>query len=58
MTHANYLREWARRCRAISQIATQPELIYQLQAWAIEFDRDADEAERHAAEREEPGAAA
>jgi hypothetical protein len=48
----------ARRCRALSQRATDPELIYQLQVWAVEFDRDADEAERRAVERGEPDASA
>jgi hypothetical protein len=28
-------------------------MVYQLQVWATEFDRDADETERHAVEREE-----
>ena len=56
MHDANYFREWAQRCHALSQIATQPEVIYQLQVWAMEFDRDADETERCAVERKEPGA--
>jgi hypothetical protein len=54
MPDANYLRERAQRCRALSQIATDPAVIYQLQVWAAEFDRDADAAERHAVERKEP----
>ena len=45
MTDANYFREWAQRCRALAQIASQPEVMYQLQVWALELDRDADEAE-------------
>jgi hypothetical protein len=53
---ANYFREWAQRCRALSQIATNPQVAYQLQVWAIEFDRDADEEERHAVEQKEPEA--
>jgi hypothetical protein len=56
MIDANYCREWARRCCALAQIATQPEVMYQLQVWATEFDRDADEAEALAAERKNPDA--
>jgi len=54
MADVNYLREWARRCRALAQIASQPEVMYQLQVWAMEFDRDADQAEALAAKREDP----
>jgi hypothetical protein len=46
MADANYLRERARRCRALSQIATDPEVIRQLQVWAIEFDLGAEAAEQ------------
>jgi hypothetical protein len=56
MPDANYLRERAQRCRALSQIATDPAVIYQLQVWAAEFERDADETERRSREREEPDA--
>ena len=56
MVDANYFREWAQRCCSLAQIATQPEVMYQLQVWAIEFDRDADQAEALAAEREDPSA--
>jgi hypothetical protein len=56
MADVNYFREWARRCRALAQIATQSEVMYQLQVWATEFDRDADQAEALAAERESPDA--
>ena len=41
MADANYFREWAQRCRALAQIASRPEVIYQLQVWAMDFDRDA-----------------
>ena len=51
-----YFREWARRCRALTQIAIKPEVIYQLLVWAAEFDAEAIEAERHAVERKEPDA--
>ena len=56
MPDANYFQEWAQGCRILSQKATDPEVIYQLQAWAMEFDRDADEAEAPAAAREDPSA--
>jgi hypothetical protein len=56
MADASYFREWAQRCRALAQVASDPEVIYQLQVWAMEFDRDADEAERRSREREEPDA--
>ena len=54
MADINYFREWARRCRALAQIATQPEVMYQLQVWALEFDRDADQAESLAVKPEDP----
>jgi hypothetical protein len=55
MADANYLRERARRCRALAHVTTDPEVIYQLQVWAMEFDRDAEAAEGgRPAEEEEP----
>jgi hypothetical protein len=56
MADANYFREWARRCRALARIASQPEVMYQLQVWAMDFDQDADDAEGIAVEPEDPGA--
>ena len=56
MADVNYFREWAQRCRALAQIASQPEVMYQLQVWAIELDRDADQAESLAVEPEDPNA--
>ena len=56
MAGANYFREWAQGCRALAQIASQPEVMYQLQVWAIELDRDADQAESLAVEPEDPNA--
>ena len=50
MVDTSYFRQMARRCRALAQIASQPEVMYQLQVWAIELDRDADEAEGRADE--------
>jgi hypothetical protein len=46
MIDANYLREWARRCHFLAQMGTVQEMSYQLQVWAMEFERDADELER------------
>lgn len=56
MADTSYFREWARRCRALAQIASQPEVMYQLQVWAVQFDRDADQAESRAVEPEDPTA--
>ena len=56
MTDANYFREWAQRCRALAQIASQSEVMYQLEVWAMEFDRYADQAEILAVEPEDPNA--
>ena len=56
MADINYFREWAQRCRALAQIASQPEVMYQLQVWPRFFDRDADQAEALAAERKSTGA--
>lgn len=52
MKDANYLREQAKRCRALSKAATDPDLIEQLGVWSIELADAADEAERRAIERE------
>jgi hypothetical protein len=38
--------EWARRCRALSKSATDPEVIERLRVWAIEFANAAKEATR------------
>ena len=50
MVDTSYFRQLARRCRALAQITSQTEVMYQLQVWAIELDRDADEAEGRADE--------
>jgi hypothetical protein len=46
MADASYLRERAQRCRTLAQVASDPEVIHQLQVWAVELERDADELER------------
>jgi hypothetical protein len=59
MHDANYFRGRARRCRALSKTAMEPEAIEQLRVWAADFTEEADDAERRAAaEREEAGAGA
>ena len=40
--------EWAKRCRALSKSATDPEVIEQLHVWAVEFANAAKEATRRA----------
>src|SRR5215475_11503101 len=47
------LREQARRCRALSKTAVEPEVIEQLRVWAVELAEEADQAEWRAAEGEE-----
>ena len=58
MLDATYLHQWARRCHSLAQVTTDPKVRYQLQDWAMEFDRDADELERRDSERGEPGSPA
>jgi hypothetical protein len=40
------LREQARKCRALAQIANDRELIEQLQVWSVDLGDEADEVER------------
>ena len=47
------LREQARRCRALSKTAVEPEVIEQFRLWAVELAEEADQAEWRAAEGEE-----
>jgi hypothetical protein len=56
MKNADYFREQARRCRALSKAVIEPEVIEQLRVWAVELADEADEAERRAVERGEPDA--
>ena len=53
MRDAEHFRKQARRCRALSKTAIHPEQIEQFRMWAVELAEEADEAERHAAKREE-----
>jgi hypothetical protein len=52
MHDPNSLREQARRCRALSKTAMEPEVIEQLRVWAVELAEEADQAEWQAAEGE------
>lgn len=52
MHDPNSLREQARRCRALSKTAMEPEVIEQLRVWAVELAEEADQAEWRAAEGE------
>ena len=52
MHDPNFLREQARRCRALSKTAVEPEVIEQLRVWAVDLAEEADQAERHEVERE------
>ena len=54
MANASYLREWARRCRALAELTTDREVSYQLQVWAVEFDQDADAASVELGQSEAP----
>ena len=47
------LREQARKCRALSQTAVEPEVIEQLRVWAVDLVEEADQAEWGAAEEKE-----
>jgi hypothetical protein len=46
MHDPNSLREQARRCRALSKTAVEPEVIEQLRVWAVDLAEEADQAER------------
>ena len=47
------LREQARRCRALSKTAVEPEMIEQLRVWAMELAEEAEQAEWGSAEEKE-----
>ncbi|MGC1889036.1 MAG: hypothetical protein WA709_23590 [Stellaceae bacterium] len=53
MKDPNSLREQARRCRALSKTAVEPEVIEQLRVWAVELAEEADREEWRAVEDEE-----
>ena len=56
MRDANYLREQAKRCRALAKTAVEPDIIEQLRLWSVELATEADEIVRRAVERKENAA--
>ena len=53
MHDPNSLPEKARKCRALSNTAVEPEVIEQLRVWAVELAEEAEQAEWGAAEEKE-----
>jgi hypothetical protein len=53
MNHSNCLREQARKCRALSKTAIEPDVIEQLRVWAVELAEEAEQMDWREAEREE-----
>jgi hypothetical protein len=51
MRDAEYFHRQARRCRALSENAIQPEQIEQFRMWAVELAKEAEKAEKRAAKR-------
>jgi hypothetical protein len=52
MHDPKFLRDRARRCRALMRSTVEPDVIEQLRVWAIDLTEEADEVERRADERE------
>lgn len=46
MSVPQYFRELARRCLGLSKTALEPEVVEQMQVWAVELADEADQAER------------
>jgi hypothetical protein len=53
MNDAKSLREQAKRCRTLSETASELEVIEQLRVWAVELAEEAEQAEWRISEREE-----
>jgi hypothetical protein len=53
MQDPSSLREQARRCRALSKTAIEPDVVEQLRVWAVELAEEADQVEWQAAQEEE-----
>lgn len=51
MRDPNHLREQARRCRALSKTAIEPDVIEQLRVWSVELVEEADTVERSAGQK-------
>jgi hypothetical protein len=47
------LREQARKCRALSKTAVEPEVIEQLRVWSVELAEEAEQTEWRVAEGEQ-----
>ena len=52
MNDPTSLREQARKCRALSKTAVEPEVVEQLRIWSVELAEEADQAEWRAFEGE------
>lgn len=52
MNDPTSLREQARKCRALSKTAVEPEVVEQLRVWSVELAEEADQAEWQAFEGE------
>ena len=46
MSVAEYFRKLARRCRRLSKTVAEPEVVEQIQVWAVDLADEADRAER------------
>jgi hypothetical protein len=53
MRDAEYFRKQAKRCRALSKTAIQPEQVEQFRMWAVELAKEAEKAEKRTAKRKE-----
>jgi hypothetical protein len=53
MRDAEYFRKQAKRCRALSKAAIQPEQVEQFRMWAVELAKEAEKAEKRAVSGEE-----
>ena len=52
MQRAQSLREQAKRCRTLSRIISEPEVIEQLRVWEVELVEEADKVEWTAEEED------
>ena len=52
MQDSKFLRDQARRCRALMRSTVEPDVIEQLHVWAVELAEEADEVGRCADDQE------
>jgi hypothetical protein len=52
MDDPKFLREQARKCRALLKTAAEPEVVEQLRVWSVELAEQADIVEWRASERD------